>query len=325
MDLRQLRYFVAIVEQGSFSKAAAHLHAAQPALSQHIRHMEQELGVQLLHRGARGVQPTEAGERLLKHASIILAQFAQIRDSVREGERLPSGEVKIGMPGTVGEQLGVPLIEAARARYPGVRIRLAEAMSGFVLDWLRRHQIDLAMIYSIADPRGLEIHHALTEELCLFARPDLAVLKAPPESAVPLAEALSLDLILPSPSHGLRVLIEGAASATKARVEPVIEIDSYNQIKGLAQRGLGYSILPRTAVQKEIAAGRLAAWRLVDPPLARKVYLAYSTERPLGTAARAVGQLGWEILHELVRSGAWTATLAGTAERLKLYPAEKKR
>lgn len=325
MDLRQLRYFVAIVEQGSFSKAANHLHAAQPALSQHIRHMEQELGVQLLHRGARGVLPTEAGERLLKHASIILAQFAQIRDSVRDGEQLPSGEVKVGMPGTVGELLGVPLIEAARARYPGVRIRLVEAMSGFVLDWLRHHQIDLAMIYSTADPRGLEIHHALTEELCLFARPDLKQLSAPPESEVPLGKATELDLIVPSPSHGLRTLIEEAALIAQATVRPVIEIDSYNQIKGLAQRGLGYSILPRTAVQKEIAAGSFVAWRIVDPPLARKVYLAHSTERPLSTAARAVGQLGWEILHDLVRNGTWAAHLAGKPDRLKLYPSEKKR
>ncbi len=78
MDLRQLRYFTAIVEQGSFSKAATKLRVAQPALSQHLRHMEDELGVALLHRGTRGVLPTEAGERLLLRARAILAEFARI-------------------------------------------------------------------------------------------------------------------------------------------------------------------------------------------------------------------------------------------------------
>ena len=131
MDLRQLRYFTAIVEQGSFSKAATKLRVAQPALSQHLRHMEDELGVALLHRGTRGVLPTEAGERLLERARAILADFAELRDSVRGESAAPGGEVRIGLPGTVSEQFSVPLIEAARERYPAVRIRIAEAMSGF--------------------------------------------------------------------------------------------------------------------------------------------------------------------------------------------------
>src|SRR5262249_37379033 len=89
MDLRQLRYFVGIVEHGSFSKAAAHLNVAQPALSQHVRHMEQELGVELLHRGTHGVMPTEAGDRLIRHARTILAEFAELQDSVRSCEGSP--------------------------------------------------------------------------------------------------------------------------------------------------------------------------------------------------------------------------------------------
>ncbi len=80
MDLRQLRYFTAIVEQGSFSKAALKLRVAQPALSQHLRHMEDELGVALLHRGTRGVQPTEAGERLLAKAWAPVEQAIEGRD-----------------------------------------------------------------------------------------------------------------------------------------------------------------------------------------------------------------------------------------------------
>jgi LysR family nitrogen assimilation transcriptional regulator len=319
MDLRQLRYFVAIVEHGSFSKAANQLRVAQPALSQHLRHMEEELGVTLLHRGTRGVLPTEAGERLLQRSKAILAEFGELRDTVRGEKSAPVGEVLFGIPGTVSELLSVPLIEAAQARYPTVRIRIAEAMSGYILDWLRRGEIDLAMIYSTSDPSGLAIHHSLTEELCLFGSPDLKACQVEQGQAVTLAEAANLDLILPGPSHGLRSLIEEAALSIAVPIWPAIEIDSYAQIKQLVQRSRGYGILPRTAVAREAQAGLFNIWPLVAPALSRKVYLAYSTERPLPAAVRAIGQLAWEILQQLVQDGVWKATLADESNRPTLY------
>lgn len=317
MDLRQLRYFTAIVEQGSFSKAATKLRVAQPALSQHLRHMEDELGVALLHRGTRGVIPTEAGQRLLERARTILAEFAELRDSVRGEAVAPGGEVRIGLPGTVSEQFSVPLIEAARERYPAVRIRIAEAMSGFVLDWLRRGDVDLAVIYSTSDPKGLGIHHVLTEELCLFGPPALNA--APDGSSVSLAQAAALDLILPCQGHGLRDQIDEAAASVRATINPAIEIESYAQIKRLAERGLGYGILPRMAVSEQAKAGTFRTWAIEKPALHRKVYLAYSTERPLPAAVRAIGQLSWDILRGLVADESWTATLPEDSDRPALY------
>lgn len=319
MDLRQLRYFTAIVEQGSFSKAATKLRVAQPALSQHLRHMEDELGIALLHRGTRGVQPTEAGERLLERARDILAEFAELRDRVRGEAAAPGGEVRIGLPGTVSEQFSVPLIEAARERYPAVRLRIAEAMSGFVLDWLRRGEVDLAVIYSTSDPKGLGIHHVLTEELCLFGVPALNGISTAPGSAVSLAAAAALDLILPGIGHGLRDQIDEAAASVGSTVQPAIEIESYGQIKKLAERGLGYGILPRMAVSEQERAGTFKTWPLAQPTMHRKVYLAYSTERPMPAAARAIGQLAWEILRDLVTSETWTATLGEDGDPPALY------
>jgi LysR family nitrogen assimilation transcriptional regulator len=319
MDLRQLRYFTAIVEQGSFSKAATKLRVAQPALSQHLRHMEDDLGVALLHRGTRGVQPTEAGERLLERARRILAEFAELRDSVRGEAAAPSGEVRIGLPGTVSEQFSVPLIEAVKARYPTVRIRIAEAMSGFVLDWLRRGEVDLAVIYSSADPKGLSVHHVLTEELCLFGPPALRQVGVPAGTAVSMAQATALDLILPAIGHGLRDQIDEAAASVGASVQPAIEIESYGQIKRLCERGLGYSILPRMAVNAQEKAGLFETWPLERPSLYRKVYLAYSAERPMPVAARAIGQLSWEILRGLVTEEIWTATLGEDGDPPALY------
>ncbi len=319
MDLRQLRYFAKVVESGSFSKAANQLHVAQPALSQHVRHLEEELGVVLLHRSSQGVKPTEAGERLMLHAKRILADFAEITDSVRGKAVSPRGVVRFGMPGTVGELLAVPLIEAAKQRYPDIRIRVVEAMSGYVLDWLKRGELDLAMIYATSDPRGLVVHHGLSEDICLFAVPKLAAEADLPGETVTLAAAAQLPLIVPGLGHGLRELIETVAAEKSVDIVPAIEIDSYAQIKKLARRGQGFGILPLTAVSEEAGRGEFQVWRFKAPGITRKVYLSYSAERPLYTAPRAIGQLAWEILRQLVESGAWTAELADAANAPKLY------
>lgn len=319
LDLRQLKYFAKVVESGSFSKAANQLHVAQPALSQHVRHMEEELGVALLHRGAQGVSPTEAGERLMRHAKRILAEFAEIHDSVRGEAVAPRGEVRFGLPGTVGELLAAPLIEAAKERYPDVRIRVVEAMSGYILEWLKQGKVDLAMLYATADPRGLAVHHGLSEEICLFSNIAMAGQSNFKASAVKLSEAAKLPLVVPGPGHGLRELIENAALAARVSIDPAVEIDSYSQIKKLVLRGLGYGILPRMAVNREAEAGLFRVWGFKEPVLTRKVYLAYSTERPLLTAPRAIGQLSWEILRQLVKEQVWIADLSDESQRPTLY------
>jgi LysR family nitrogen assimilation transcriptional regulator len=316
MDLRQLRYFIAIVEAGSVSRAAARLRVAQPALSQHVLAMEAALGLPLLTRHARGVLPTEAGLRLLERAREIEARFATLPDHVR-GAAIPAGEVRFGMPATINEQLGVGLIEAGLARFPAVRIRISEAMSGFVLGWLRDGTVDLALLYNVADEKGLTLHHALTEEIQLFGVPGLS--GAPAGPLVTLAAALRLPLILPGPAHGLRELIEAAARGAGGTPRPVIEIDSYRQIKQLAARGIGFGLLPRTAIAQEIAEGTFRAWQVTRPVLMRRIFLGYASARPLSTASRAIGQLSWDILETLVAGGSWAAEWAGIGP-LGLHP-----
>ncbi len=316
MDLRQLRYFIAIVEAGSFTKASASLHVAQPALSQHLRMMEADFGVALLVRHPRGVWPTEAGARLIERAREIEARFGVLADYVR-GPQIPSGDVRFGMPGTINEQLGVALIEAAQKLYPDVRIRISEAMSGYVLSWLRQGTIDLAMLYNVTDEKNLRLHHALTEEIHLFAR--IGMTGAPSGRAVRLQSALRLPLVLPGRTHGLRELIEIAAATIGCPVSPAIEIDSYRQIKDLPVRGLAFGMLPKTAIRQELADGIFQAWRLSRPVLMRRIYLGYQAVAPLSTASRAIGQLSWTILNKLVDSGGWTAVW-NDHEVLELYP-----
>ena len=309
MDLRQLRYFVAIAEEGSFSRAANRLHVAQPALSQHVRNMELDLGVELLVRSPQGVRTTEDGETLLRHARLILGQLQAAREAIQGGRSEPSGEVRFGMPGTVAERLCLPLILSARERFPLVKLRVAEAMSGFVLDWLREGKIDLGVLYRSVDDRGLVAQKILAEELCLIGPPGGGP-GAPPPGPGPFEVIAALPLILPSAAHGLRDLVDERAAADGVRIATVVDVDAYAQIKLLVEGGLGYAILPVAAVMAEVTAGRLASWPAGVPVLTRDLHIVRPRDAPMSNAGRAIEALARATLVQLVRDGAWPAHLA---------------
>ena len=308
MDIRQLRYFLAIVEHGSFSRAAAVLHVAQPALSLHVRNMEADLGTPLLVRSPRGVVPTDAGVILVRNARIILDQLAIAEDEIRQHENDPSGEVRLGLPGTISQILAVPLVKAMRHKYPKIKLRIAEAMSGFILDWMRESKVDLAVLYGHVSDHSVESVHLLEERLCFFGPADLGqTTEVPPQGEpIPFADLARMPLILPGESHGLRELLVRQAAAAGLLLNTVIDVDSYGNIKELVHQGLGCSVLPEYAVADEIARGRLCGWKIVDPEIRRTVYLAHSIERPQTNAVAAVRRTIRELLPELVRSGSWS-------------------
>ena len=304
MDLRHLRYFVEIAEQGSLSRAAMRLNVAQPALSIHLRNMEADVGTPLLLRSRNGVQPTKAGEMLLRHARRMLAEQAAIEDELRNMGREPGGEVRLGLPGTLSDIVTVPLIEAVGQRFPRIRLTVSEAMSGFVAEWLRDGLVDLGGLYARPDDPGLDSLHLLDEQLVVIAAPrrmpgplDLAALAAQP-------------LILPSRAHGLRKMLDAAAEAQGERLSPLIEIDSYKNIKALTIRGTGLSVLPLHAVADECMAGRLVSQPL-HPALWRSIWLV---KRRAGAQTRSIGavhDLIIEIVEDLVRQGTWIGAKLG--------------
>jgi LysR family nitrogen assimilation transcriptional regulator len=312
MDIRQLRYFVAIAEEGSLSRAAGKVHVAQPALSQHVRNMERDLKVDLLFRTSRGVQLTEAGERLVKRARQLIGDFDALKDVVRGDSAEPVGEVRFGVPGTVSQVLSARLIKETAKRYPRIKLRIAEAMSGFILDWLREGKVDIAVLYRGIDGRGLRLEQVLTEELLLLGPADAALGDARPfRDPVAFRKAIALPLVVPSPGHGLRDLLdEVAAVECGAAINAETEIDSYAPIKTLVELGLGFSILPAMAIKGECAEGRLRAWPITEPEIRRKVFVATQSDRPIAAATAAIESLCRDILRQLVIEGSWEAKLA---------------
>src|SRR5689334_16505941 len=144
MDLRQLRYFVAVAERGGFGAAASALNVAQSALSRHIKLLEHELGGALLERGARGVSPTEAGKVLLARGRWLLGTLDDIRTEVLIENREPSGTVRLGAPSTLADNFYAPLASLFAERFPRVKLEFSDGLTEEMTDRLLKSELDLA-------------------------------------------------------------------------------------------------------------------------------------------------------------------------------------
>lgn len=300
MDIRQLRYFVAISDEGSFSRAAERLNIAQPALSLHVRKMEDALGTRLLLRHSNGVTPTEAGLHLIERARRLLSEFDQMRDEMHQIGKEPGGTVRIGLPGTISDILSVPLIAHLHERHPGIKLIVAEAMSGFVGEWLEEGRIDLGVLYGATNRKHIRLTPLLREELVILLPPH-----ATPPTPVTLTALADMPVILPSASHGLRRMVERHLLDSGLSASPAIEVDSYNCIKRLVQDGFGCSILPVHAVAEESKRGLLQAFPFADQPIWRDVYLARHQTRNLSRAANIVNQSLQDVTAGLIAAGKW--------------------
>jgi LysR family nitrogen assimilation transcriptional regulator len=317
MDIRHLRYFIAISEEKSLSAASHRLGVAQPSLSQHVIKLEEELGVSLMQRSTRGIVLTEDGLLLVQHARQICQRLDTCLAEMRDAGTAVRGPVVLGLPPSVSMVLSVPLAETVRVELPEVRLQVTEAMSGFIRGWIADQTVDLGFVYDIDPADRFSVTHLLDEGLCFFAPPDDWPLSTPPGAPMGLADLVGLELILPSPSHGLRKTIERHAGAAGIALNVVIEMDAMTQIKELVARGSGYTIFAPAAANDCVTRGELIKAPIAMPEIRRPVYLCLNPEKPLTRATRAVEQLTVEVTADLVSRGIWEGELApGIRERL---------
>lgn len=293
MTLTQLRYFLATVQAGSISRAAAQVRVAQPALSQQLGLLEAEFGQALLLRHARGVTPTEAGRRLRERATEILRQVELTRDELAVDARSPVGAVALGMATAANMAFSVEVLTRVQARFPRIRLHLVESMSGFLREWTERGRIDLSVIYEAPRSPGLRLEPLRDEDLLLIASPACA---AGFGETVEFKGLASLPLVLPAPAHGLRMLVDRKAAEGGIALDIRHEIDSTYTIKRLVAQDAGCSILSRHAVQDELAAGTLAAIRIGPPGISRSIQLVLHRARAADPSVAAVRGIVREVV-----------------------------
>jgi len=303
MDLRQLRYFTAIAEAGSLSRASDRLHIAQPALSLHLAKLEEELGVALMLRNNRGVSLTPQGESLLRHAVRILKDCDATVSSFRSASTSPSGEVAVGFPLSTPDILGQLFLERLNRECPRISLRLLESSSERLEETLQGGELDFAVIMFRRSTSGFDIHPLLFEEL---------VLVSPHETSdggreIEFREVCELPLFLPRVGNSLRDMVDEAAVSIGKPPNVVHEISAPRFMKSAVRSGYGHAILPWGTVGGDRAQGKFLLRRIVNPNLRALVGLAESVVRPSNHARYAVKQMLVDIISSLVQDGIWPA------------------
>lgn len=312
MQLRQLRYLIGIIDFGSFSKASAQLHIAQPALSQQIAHLEIELRCALLIRSPQGVTPTEAGQQLYRHAQLILRQVDQARADALGGSagKQLVGTVSLGLPTSTSTILALPLLQEARAVLPGVRLKLVEALSGHLVELLLNHRIDCAILFRDTATKGLSIEPVAEEDLYAVSS-DVATANQP----VHLKELAGTPLAAPGHPHAMRELVDRTFKTHGVELNIVAEVDSLSTLRGIAASGYATVILPQAALAEPSAEGRLCSRLIVEPMISRPLALCRPQGAPADRAAAAVIDLLKQVVADLIKSGRWSgARLVGSAK-----------
>lgn len=302
MDIRQLKYFVAIVDSGSLSKAAERLCVAQPSLSQQVASLESELKSQLLLRSHQGVQPTEAGRALYQRARDVLRQIEQIPIAVR-APGTESGQVAIGLPTSVAVVFALPLYEYVRRHYPGIRLHIVEGMSGYLAELLANGRLDMAILFREAETRGIAVHPLFEENLYVFG--EIEGIGAAED--VPLRRLAGVPLVLPGAANGLRLLIERAFARAGIEPEVVADIDSLPTMLAIARQGGGVTIVSSDAFGR--TADQHLIHRLVEPEIVRAVALCVPNALPTSSASLAIQKVVEQLVAELVESGLWAGVL----------------
>jgi LysR family nitrogen assimilation transcriptional regulator len=275
MNIRQLKYFVKVVEAGNMTRAAESLFVAQPALGMQIRQLEEDLGVALLVRHSRGVEPTAAGALLHAKALEILRLLDETRKEVASHGREASESIRLGMTPMLMLVLGPELVVNIRDRVPQVFLSIVEEMSHVLVDALTRGEIDFALAYDVPDLAHLSRTELMREDLVLVTLPE-----GRNGEPIGFAEAMEHTLVMPESRDTVRELVVRTARELGLEAKIGFEVRSIPVIRNLILRGAAAGVLPFGSVVEEVRAGRLSARPVVAPPLRRSRYLASSSRRP---------------------------------------------
>lgn len=311
MELRQLRYFVRVVELGGIGRAALDLGLVQSALSQQIARLEGELSARLLQRTSKGVTPTEAGLAFFREAQLALRHVDQ---AVRAaGEARLSGSVSVGLAPTTASVLGAPLLKAMRERYPDVRLHVVESLSGHISAMLNARQLDLAILFDTHPARRWSVMPLLEEKLYYICSSQGRPSRAP--ATVRVAQLKGLPLILPTGQHGLRSTLDALFARTKYKPVLAAEIDSLPMLMQAVESGLGGTLQPGSAVARyPDAAQRFQLSEIAEPQARRVNALCSLSDDELSPAALATRVVLADCARELVRRGRWAGARLTAAQ-----------
>lgn len=284
MDFRSIQYFVQIAESGSITRAAERLGIAQPALSRHVRSLEEEMGTQLLTRLSRGVRLTIAGRQFLDHCRRILREIDRARSELKTGNAVPRGRVILGLSPTIGPLLLPSVVERVRRQCPQITLKIVEWFSTQLYDALLTGRVDIAVLTNPPPSRGLKLTP-------LFSEP-IVVLQPPrPRGARRFFTMPELARTPVITSEAIRHIVDEQIGRYGWRLNLEAEVDAIEGIRRLLLRGIGTAVLPVSTFCEDIRAGRIAAYPIADANVHRILALAHQAGQRLPVALEEVSQI----------------------------------
>ncbi len=311
ITLPKLRYFLAAVDSGSLSAAAAQLGISQPTLSQQLAALEGHLKQRLLLRTKTGVMVTEAGRTFYRHARSLAGQIEQAQAETSSVGESGSGQVSLGLA-TCGAAatLALPLLRRMQADYPAIRLHLNDNFVGTLSEFIMTGRIDVALAYTAPPMAGVTCRELFIEELFVVAAPGT---KFPQERSgtIPLSALREAAMVFLSPIHFLRAVIDRACA--RAGFEPcvVAEIDSRAALLATVSAGFGMTILPRAAIGLNTAS--LSVRRIGPDPIEATVSLCTSAHLPITASITSVGALVMALVEQGLVNEEWPGVRRFTA------------
>jgi LysR family nitrogen assimilation transcriptional regulator len=298
MDLRQLRYFVGIVQAGGLSRAADQLHVAQSAISHHLASLEAELDRKLVLRGPKGIVLTEAGTTLYRHAEAILRHIEAAKRDVVTASSVPSGHVSVGFPSALSAILGYELFVRMRHAYPQILLHITDGNSSLLRERLNNGRLDLALLFTARSERGLAAEPLVLEDL-FFVTSD------PNPDPICLADVSRYPLIVPGPGSGIQRAVQEAFVERGLTITTIGEIDTLTTLHRAVAAGLGNTILPWSALYDGDRQISLNYRRFLDANLNRPVALCMSEVAERHPAIDAAAATLANLIRGMVESGRW--------------------
>jgi len=310
MELRSLHYFVRIAELGSITRAAAHLHVAQPALTRHVQRLEDELNVALFTRANRGVRLTEAGQKLLDGATRILRDLERTGDEIRAQDAHPSGKIILGITPTLCPVLVPELFARMRRDYPMIELKVMHAgmvrLEEFVIDG----RVDIALLSELSRSRLIVSTRIAAEEMVLVTRPG-----ARPSGIVGGDELSRTPLVL---GDGLRAAMDALLAGLGIELSVEIELNDHETIRLMVAQGAGAAVLPLSSVSRECARGVLEAHRITETGVFRTLALGVRASRNASLARDAAARTIRAMIEEMNDEGRLAMATRRKGARRKL-------
>jgi len=296
VDLKAIRYFVQIAELGSLTRAAQHLHVAQPALSRHIHALEAELGAALLVRMPRGVRLTTPGRQFLDHCRRVLRELDRAQDALRSGSAFAQGQVILGVSPTTGPLLLPGLTLRMRRQCPQIGLKVVEGFSDQLHDWLQSGRADVAILTNPVASRMVKVTPLISEPVVMIESPAMA-----PATRLYTVEQLGQTPVISTES--IRIIVDEQLQRYGTRVRVEAEIDSVEAIHRLAQAGISRALMPVSTFHEDLLAQRLLASPVADASIHRILTLGQPAERQPTAAIEEVAQIVAAEIRELAERG----------------------